>query len=803
MNRRDFRELCGRGILRLDGATGTELAKQGLPAGVSPEGWVREHPASIAAVQRAYVAAGTQLVYSCTFGGNRLKLKEFGLEGELRELNRDLAAASRKAVGKRALVFGDLGPTGQFTAPIGAMAFDETVAVYREQAEALLEGGVDGFAIETMMDLQEARAACLAVREVAPDIAVIVTMTFDAEGRTLAGNSPVSALVTMQALGADAFGCNCSTGPAGMAKLIAAMKPYAKVPLVAKPNAGLPQLRDGKTVFSMGPEAFAEEARQLVAAGAGIVGGCCGTTPGHIAALGKRIEGASAPLVGAEVRGVVASPRAHRVIAPEAPFALIGERLNPTGKKALQAALRAGDFALVEAIAAEECAAGAALLDVNVGMSGIDEVATMETIVDRLAVQSEAPLCIDTTNPAVAEAALRRYPGRALFNSISAEKSRLEEVLPIAAKYGAMLIVLPLTEAGIPKTAEGRLAAAEEILAAASKYGYTPEECCVDGLVMTVSAEPEAANVTLSTIRECRRRGWNTVCGLSNVSFGLPRRELANRAFLGMAIGNGLNAAIANPCLPDIMDMVRAGDALRGADAHLERYLASYAGTKAAAAPAEAAALTPREAVRQAVLSGNASGIGKLAEAALASGVAASALMDEVLIPAITEVGDRFERKEYFLPQLLRSADAMRSAMEVLQPILLKARGDAPSAGKIILATVKGDIHDIGKNIVALMLRNYNFQVIDLGKDVPAEEILDAAVREDCRVIGLSALMTTTMGQMKTVVELAKKRGLIGLKFIIGGAVVDEHYAQEIGAAYAADALATVKLAQEASKDTP
>ena len=804
MNRQEFRNLCGRGVVCLDGATGTQLILRGMPAGVSPEAWTAENPAAITQVQQAYADAGSRIVYTCTFGGNLPKLREFGLEEQADDLNRRLAAVSRAAVaGRGVLVFGDLGPTGQFTEPLGPVPFDETVEIYRRQAAALLEGGVDGFAIETMMDLQEARAALLAVRSVAPDIAVIVTMTFDAYGRTLAGNSPESALVTLQAMGADAFGCNCSTGPEKMAELVARMRPFARIPLVAKPNAGLPVLRDGRTIFEMSPEEFGGKASLLVEAGAGIVGGCCGTTPEHLAAMSRQVAAMSAPEVSCRCPGTVSSPGSIRVISPDAPFVLVGERLNPTGKKALQAELRAGNFTRVEEIAAQQCEAGSALLDVNVGMSGIDEVAVMKEIVKRLTAQANVPLCIDTTNPEVAEAALKLYPGRALFNSISAEKQRLEEVLPIAAKYGAMLVLLPITDEGIPATAEARIAVAEGIMDRAAEFGYAPEECCVDGVVMTISTDPNAAKVTLDTIRGCAERGWNTICGLSNVSFGMPRRDLVNRTFLGMAAGCGLNMAIANPCLQDIADTVKAADALRGADDNMSAFIAAYSGSAAASAPSaqEGAAAYPEEKLRTAVLKGNVDAVGEIVLQAVQSGSLPGTLVDDVLIPAITEVGDRFERKEYFLPQLIRSADAMRTAMDVLQPMLAESRGDAPAEGKIILATVKGDIHDIGKNIVAMMLRNCGFQVVDLGKDVPAEVILDKAVSEDCRIIGLSALMTTTMGEMKNVIDLAKERGMTNMRFMVGGAVVDAEYAASIGAEYANDALAAVKTARRISHE--
>ncbi len=799
MTKEEFRKLVTRRVVILDGATGTELVKRGMPAGVCPEQWVADHPEAIQAIQQAYAAAGSAIVYVPSFGGNRFKLAEFGLANETRALNRRLAGISRAGVEDDIAVFGDLAPTGQFIRPYGDVAFEAVVDAYREQVAGLLAGGVDGFAIETMMDLQEARAALLAVKE-SCDLPVMVTMTFEASGRSLTGNDPVAALVALQALGADAFGCNCSTGPADMARIIRELRPYAEVPLAAKPNAGLPQFRDGRTVFSMDAAEFGGFAALLAESGAQIIGGCCGTTPEHIAALARGAAHLTPAPVAPAITGVVSSARRFRVLAPSEPFAVIGERINPTGKKALQAQLREGKTDLVFEFAAEQSAHGAALLDVNVGLSGIDEREMMIRAVEVALQSSDLPLSIDSTHPEVVEAALRLYPGRALLNSISAERERLEKVLPVAAKYGAMLILLPLTDDGIPATAAERSEVVKTIFRTAERYGYRKCDICVDALVMTVSANPEAAAVTLDLIEWCARDfGCSSVCGLSNVSFGLPSRPLVNLAFLGMAIGRGLNMAIANPMSPEIMQLIAASDVLNGRDRQMRNFLAAF-GNAPKLPEKEAARLTPAERVFRCVLKGDRDGIRDAIDAALASGVPVPALVDDCLIRAITEVGDKFERKEYFLPQLIMSADAMRRAMELVEP-LLEAAGGAARAERvpIILATVKGDIHDIGKNIVGIMLRNYGFDVVDLGKDVPAEVILDTAAARGIRLVGLSALMTTTMHQMKVVIDMARERGMKEVKFIVGGAVVDRTFADSIGADYAADALATVRLAQKLS----
>jgi 5-methyltetrahydrofolate--homocysteine methyltransferase len=799
MNGDAFKALLAERVMILDGATGTELSKRGMPAGVCPELWVLENPALIQGIQRDYAAAGSHALYAPTFGANRCKLAEFGRDKDVVAINRELAQLSRAAA-PDCLIFGDLAPTGQFIEPVGDLSFTDAVAIYREQGQGLLAGGVDGFVVETMMDVQETRAAVLALRELC-DLPVMVSMTFEKGMRTLTGNDPVSALITLQAMGISAFGCNCSMGPEGLLEIIRLLKPYARVPLIAKPNAGLPQWQDGRTVFSMEAESFGACGPDFVAAGASILGGCCGTGPEHIRCLAQGLADLAPPRVAATRGACVSYARGYRELSRQAPFAVIGERINPTGKKALQAELRAGSFELVSRYAEEQIAAGSALLDVNFGLSGIDELAMMREGISMLAQECAVPLCVDTTNAEVAEAALRAYPGRALFNSISAEKDRLERVLPVAAKYGAMLVLLPVTDEGIPATLAERIAVIERIFAEAQKYGYRKEDICVDGLVMTVSASPEAAELSLGLIEWCAREwGVNCVCGLSNVSFGLPRRDLINRAFLGMAIGRGLNMAIANPMLEDLMETVAAGDVLCGRDPRLQAYLGRHGSsnsTENSAVPGgNAAKMTPAELLHKTLLGGDDAGMVNAISACLQAGSSADSIVNDILLPGIAEVGDRFERKEFFLPQLIMSADAMRAGMDYLTPMLQKEGTAAKPLGRMILATVKGDIHDIGKNIVALMLRNYNIEVLDLGKDVAAELILDAAAREGISLIGLSALMTTTMDAMKEVVELAAQRGMDKLRFVVGGAVVDENFARSIGAYYAADALATVKIVQ-------
>ncbi|HOQ12773.1 MAG: Methionine synthase [Spirochaetes bacterium ADurb.Bin218] len=793
MTKNDFLKLISSKIVILDGATGTELVKRGMPAGVCPELWCMENPAAIQDVQRSYINSGSDIIYAPTFGANRCKLEEFGLGHRVYEINKTLALLSKECA-KDSFVFGDLAPTGRFIEPFGELPFEEAVSVYKEQVSALIDGGVDGFVIETMMDIQEARAALIAVKE-SCDLPVMVTMTFEKDGRTLNGTDPVSALITLQFLGADAVGCNCSTGPADMLAVIREMNNVARVPLLAKPNAGMPKLKDGVTVFDMGAVEFASYADDFIKAGANILGGCCGTTPDHIFELAKNLKGKIGHGKRKMGLSALSSARKSVFIGGGRPLSVVGERINPTGKKALQGELREGKLSIVQEFALEQENHGAAILDVNMGLSGIDEKEMMLKSVKVLARMSSLPLCIDSTNPEVVEAALRIYPGRALVNSISGERDRIERMLPVAAKYGAMFILLPLDDRGIPETVDERKRIVNYVISESSKYGYTTEDIVVDGLVMTVSSDIKAPARTLDLIEWCsRERGVNTICGLSNVSFGLPAREWINSSFLAMAISRGLTMAIANPASQQLMNTLYSCDALAGRDKNLTSYVNRFSGVTSEST-SKAEELTPERAVFDAVLRGRDDLIEKTIQSALDAGISPQNIVDNSLIPAITLVGDKYDRKEYFLPQLIMSADTMRKGFAYLEPLLIR-EGEVETEGKIVIATVKGDIHDIGKNIVALMLRNYGFDVVDLGKDVPAEVILHKACEVKADIIALSALMTTTMTEMRTVIDLCRERKL-QFKFMIGGAVVDQNYADEIGAdGYSKDAMDAVKLAK-------
>ncbi|HZK26657.1 MAG TPA: homocysteine S-methyltransferase family protein [Thermoclostridium sp.] len=791
MTKEQFREMVSKGIIILDGATGTLLQEQGMPTGVCPERWVLDNPHSIINIQKQYVDSGADILYTFSFGANELKLKEFNLE-DVKGINRELAKLSRQASNGRALVAGDISMTGQLMEPFGMYTFEEVVNAYKKQVIGLLEGGVDLFVIETMMDIQEVRAALLAVKETC-DLPIITTMTFERGGHTINGTDPLTALITLQSLGADAVGCNCSTGPKEMIEIIEKIKPYAKVPLVAKPNAGMPKLIDGKTVFDMGATEFIQYADEFIKAGVNLLGGCCGTTPEYILGLSKAARGKKASEGEKKTNDVILSSSRRIVsISNQLPTCLIGERINPTGKKKLRQELKEGTMDLVTEYAMAQIDEGALVLDVNAGVPGIDETKTLTEMVKTLSTFVTVPLCLDSSSPEALESALRVYPGRALINSISAEKSKIEKILPIAAKYGAAFILLPLDDNGVPEKAEDRIKVIESVYKNAKEYGYTKSDFLVDGLVMTAASNQEASLETMKVINWSNKEfGSNTVIGLSNISFGLPERTWINAAFLAMAMSQGLSAVIMNPASHETMRIKRATDVLTGKDKGSIHYIKTYG--KKSGVTQERQQGAP---VFNCVLDGRRNEIVDVVKQELANGVLPVELVDNHLVPAITRVGELYQEKTYFLPQLIQSAEAMEAAMSHLAPLLEDDKRQKNIKGKIILATVKGDIHDIGKNIVGLMLRNYGFDVIDLGKDVELEEIIKTAVDEKVDIIALSALMTTTMEQMQQIADKVKAEG-IGAKILIGGAAVDESYATQIGAAYAKDAYLAVKKAEE------
>lgn len=835
MTREEFITLSKDHILYLDGATGSNLVKAGMPSGVCPEQWILEHQDVMLQLQKDYVQAGTNILYAPTFTANRVKLAEYHLEKNMTSMIRDLVAISKKAAestpGHPVYVAGDLTMTGEQLKPMGKMELETLIDIYKEQILCLVDAGADLLVVETMMSLAETRAALIAAKEVC-DLPVIATLTFEADGRTLFGTDAKTAAIVLESLGASAIGANCSTGPAQMENIISEMVSHTRIPVIAKPNAGLPFLdENGTTCYNMEAEEFAEEMEVLVNAGATILGGCCGTTPEFIRQIHERFGTDAKVAASRRPDGIryLTSERITHSFGLDDGFFVVGERINPTGKKALQAQLREGSFEKVIQFAEEQDACGAKVLDINMGMSGIDEKASMLRALEEVSGVTNLPLSLDSSYVEVLEAALRNYPGRALVNSVSLETEKFEKLLPIVAKYGAMFILLPLSDAGLPKDIEEKKEIIHKIYDRALSLGMCKEDIVVDGLVATVGANPKAALETLETIRYCKENGFATICGLSNISFAMPERSFVNTAFLTLAIQAGLTMAIANPSQELLMSCALAADLLLNKEEAALRYI-EYAGgvrerreekeaelakklallenqgtTAKTGTAGNAAKVTTadngpqinemQDKLKTAVLKGNRNGIVKITKEALESGEKPAELLNQVLLPAINQVGEFFDQGKYFLPQLIASAEAMKNSIEVLEP-LLQTGGTGEEMPVVVIATVEGDIHDIGKNLVALMLKNHGFHVIDLGKDVPQAKILESAKEHHAEFIALSALMTTTMQRMREIVAAAKEEGITA-KIIIGGAVITQEYADEIGAdGYSKDAADAVKLAK-------
>ncbi len=798
----NFREFLNRGFVILDGATGSNLQQAGMKSGDCPEQWIVEHPKTMIELQKKYIEAGSDVLYTPTFTSTSIKLAEYGLEDQQEELIHQLVDCTKQAirssgVDRKIYILGDISMTGVQLEPVGTLPFEELVDVYKQQVRCLVNEGVDGFAVETMMSLQECRAALLAVKEVC-DLPVIVTLTYQTDGRTLYGTSPETALIVLQSMGADAIGINCSTGPDQMVESVQAMMKYARVPVVVKPNAGLPSLLDGVTVYDMGPEEFAEKMMPLVDLGVTVLGGCCGTTPEHIRQMRQALEKKTyQPHVAEPVR-TLTTERNVTEIDLDGPFMIVGERINPTGKKKLQEQLRSGCLDMVFDMAEEQVARGAAILDVNMGMNGIDEKEMMLKVIKELTMTVDVPLSIDSSYVDVVEQALRIYPGRALINSISLETEKFERLIPIAKKYGAMFILLPLSEEGLPKDIGEKKKIIHIILEEAKRHGLREEDIVVDGLVATIGANKKAALEVFETIEYCKNElHLATICGLSNISFGLPERVFVNSAFLTVAISRGLTMAIANPSQTLLTNAALATDLLmnkEGADLNYINGVSAMEVTSASQTGGAAdSVLENAHPLFEAVVKGKKGAVLGLVEEELKKGAEPDDIINQYLIAGINYVGELFEKKKYFLPQLIASAETMEKAIGRLEPLLEAKRKDEELA-TIIMATVKGDIHDIGKNLVVLMLKNYGYQVIDMGKDVPTQDILDKAKETNASIIGLSALMTTTMMEMKEVVDQAKAQG-VKAKIVIGGAVVTQSFADEIGAdGYSEDAREAVKL---------
>ena len=801
--------------LLFDGAMGTMLQRRGLPAGESPEGFCLANPDILEGVHADYVRAGADVLTTNTFGGTHYKLE---VDMPVAEFNRRMARAAKNAAssgGRKVYVAGSIGPTGKFLHPLGDVAFEDMVTAFREQIRGLIDGGVDCIIAETQFDIAEARAAVIAVRREC-DLPAVVSMTYEA-GITLTGSSVAVCCATLANLGADLVGMNCSAGPEEMAEAATELLASCPVPVIIQPNAGLPLLEEGKTIFPLGPDRFSSLTAAFAEQGAQVVGGCCGTSPDHIAALRKRIDALPPVGVRPQFAGIAVTSRSGLVRLGEGyPLAIIGERINPTGKKVLTAQLQNGQFGEALRFAEEQVERGASILDVNTGAPMVDETVLLPELTVRLVAQHKTPLSLDSPNPQAIANALTVYPASPLVNSISGEAGRLEMLGPVCKEFGAPFILLPLKGTKLPVKAAERIAILEALLSQMEAMGIPRRLAIVDILVLSASSNREAAEECLKVIRYCRDvLQLPTTGGLSNISFGLPARELLNTTFFTLAAGAGLSSCIANPSSVRLCEAVESCNLLLGRDKTADAFIAGYAGWASGSGSGTAPATPPSgrqgtegqtpggndpfagKPLESAVIAGRLDGIADLVRKALDEGEDPFVMVSEKLIPAITEVGKKYERKEYFLPQLIRSAETMQAAFAVVKPLLEK-QGGAEKRPVIILATVEGDIHDIGKNIVSLMLGNHGFEVVDLGKDVSAERIVEAALQHKAALVGLSALMTTTMVRMEDTVQLLQQRQGANLPAVmVGGAVVTDAFARSIGAHYARDAVDAVRLAQE------
>lgn len=789
----DIRERLGKELLFFDGGMGTLLQEAGLAPGELPETWNITRPDKVTQIHRAYFEAGSDIVLMNTFGANACKFQN--QEWSVEEIIMAAAQNARKAqmlAGKSredSYVALDMGPTGKLLKPLGDLGFEEAYEAFKEAAQAGEKAGADFIHIETMSDTYEVKAAVLAAKE-NTSLPVFVTLIFDEKGKLLTGGDVPAVTALLEGLRVDALGINCGLGPKQMLPVLEELSRYSSLPLIVKPNAGLPKQRDGRTYYDVEPEEFARTMEEIVKGGAHLVGGCCGTTPEHILCMTKRLKGMKVLPV-EEKNLTIVSSYGQGVVLGEKPL-IIGERINPTGKKRFKEALKNKDidYILKEAITQQD--KGAHILDVNVGLPDIDEAGMMKEVVTQLQSVTSLPLQIDTVDEGAMEAAMRIYNGKPMLNSVSGKQESMDQVFPLIQKYGGTVVGLTLDENGIPKTAEERADIAGRIIEEASRYGIAKKDIVIDVLTMTISSEKDGAAVTLEALKEVRKRyGVCTVLGVSNISFGLPNRPIINSSFYTMAMLNGLSAGIINPSSEEMMRAYYACCALLNYDENCEKYIAKYGNPNQDEKKNTGEGMSLQEAVIR--------GLKEEAHTCAHAMICKKAPLDiiqEELIPALNTVGEGFEKGTIFLPQLLMSADAAKIAFAVINDALAESGQTGEKKEKVILATVKGDIHDIGKNIVKVLMENYGFDVLDLGKDVAPEIIVKKAQEENVRLIGLSALMTTTVVSMEETIRLLRE-SVPGCKVMVGGAVLNQDYADMIGADfYGKDAMQSVHYAQ-------
>ncbi|MDE5576669.1 MAG: homocysteine S-methyltransferase family protein [Oscillospiraceae bacterium] len=776
-----------------DGAMGTMLQAKGMEMGGIPEMLNFDKPDWIEEIHSAYVNAGSQIVCANTFGCNRYKMAKTGKS--VAEIISTAVGIAKKACGDKALVALDMGPIGQLLEPTGGLTFEEAYDIFKEQVVAAVQAGADIIACETMTDLYELKAAVLAAKENS-DLPIITTMTFEQTNRTFTGCSVSAMALTMEGLGVDAIGVNCSLGPKELEPVVTEFSKWTTLPIAVKPNAGLPDPITNK--YDLTPEDFADSMANLVKYGVKVAGGCCGTNPDFIRLVVNRLKDMKYIRQNPKLEAAVCSPAKTVVIDQPR---IIGERINPTGKKRFKEALKSEDIGYILGQAIEQINAGADILDVNVGLPDIDEKEMMVKVVKALQGVTDLPLQLDSTRPDVLEAALRVYNGKPIVNSVNGEKASMEAILPLVKKYGAAVVGLALDEGGIPKTAEGRFEIAEKILANAEKAGIPKRDVFIDCLTLTASAEQAAVMETVKALHRVKTElGLKTVLGVSNISFGLPNRELVNCNFLQMALTNGLDLPIINPNAALMTGAVRAYKLLTNIDKNSAEFIAAYSGsnftTSVSSTGAAAAPKSDSNDLPSAIANGLKDEGARITEELLKTKDSME-IVDDLLIPALDKAGAEFESGKIFLPQLIMAASVAQAAFEVIKKHMAQSGGESVSKGKVVLATVKGDIHDIGKNIVKVLLENYGFEVIDLGKDVPPETVLEAAVKHEVKLVGLSALMTTTLGSMEETVKLLHDNN-VPCKTVVGGAVLTPEYAEKIGADfYAKDAKDTVDIARK------
>ena len=806
--RKPLKERLGKEWLFCDGGMGTILQKKGLKGGELPETWNLKRPDDIMDLHLSYLNVGVNIFNTNTFGANRLKYPN-NLEEVVRAAVR-IAKEARTRSGRKddAYIALDIGPTGKLLEPLGELPFKEAIDIFAEVIRYGADEGADLVLIESMCDAYEAKAAILAAKENC-DLPVLITTIYDEKGKLLTGGTVESTVAMLEGLKVDALGVNCGLGPKQMKPIVEKLVKVTSVPVIVNPNAGLPRSENGQTVFDVGPDEFAMDMAKIAELGIHIAGGCCGTTPEHIKREIETLE----PMAFIEPvpkKLTVISSYCSAVNIGEKPL-IIGERINPTGKKRFQQALREKDYEYILNEGLKQENSGAHILDVNVGLPDIDEGSMMEEVVDRLQSITGLPLQIDTTDADALERGMRTYNGKPLINSVNGKQEIMDMVFPLVAKYGGVIVCLPIDEGGIPETADGRIEVSKKIINEASKYGIPRSDLVIDGLAMTISSDPKGALVTLETVKRAHDElGCSTILGVSNISFGLPHREIVNSYFYAMAMHNGLSLGIINPGSEAMMSAYRAYMALKNLDDNCMEYInfatsledkvpVSAAGTKGGPNASDSSAKTagsddnsPTAQLRVAIERGLKDQAASAAKECLSS-MDPLLLINDILIPSLDTVGKGFEKGTVFLPQLLMSAEASKAAFAVIKESL----SDTPQKirGRIILATVKGDIHDIGKNIVKVLLENYGYEILDLGKDVSPETICETAIKENIKLVGLSALMTTTVTAMEETIKLLRKKSP-QTKVVVGGAVLTQEYADQIGAdAYAKDAMATVHFA--------